>query len=134
MADEVTTYETSNYEDYFEDVLISGHFPSCSSFRFYTDLIEFRIKIKCMSAFSLEPGERQTVFTWMKMSQSRSPSHSYYIKEGDKPLFKVINEGFVDPSFRGRVTIELLNPHDTTLVFPANHVVAFLLVSPYSVC
>ena len=133
MADRVTTYEASSCEEYFEDYCISGNFPSCSSFRFYTDLIEFRIKIKCMSAFSLEPGERGTVLTWMKMSQSRSPSHSYYIKEGDKPLFKVINEGFVEPSFRGRVTIELLNPHDTTLVFPASHVVAYLLISPCSV-
>ena len=67
------------------------------------------------------------------MSQSRSPSHSYYIKEGDKPLFKVINEGFVEPSFRGRVTIELLNSYDTTLFCPAGYVIAFLLISPSTI-
>ena len=110
--------------------MIIGHFPSCSTFRY--DMIEFRIKIRSMGGFSLGPGEKKTIQTWMKMSKSRSPLHSYYIKEGEKSLFKVVNEGYIAHNFRGRVEIELMNPLDTSLVIGDTYVIAYLLVSPFS--
>ena len=125
MTSENATEIHSSTEDLFTDYTVSAYFPSNEPY-YYQYLLEHRIMILSAESLILNPGERYSVPTNLKMSITRSPKHSYYLLPHDKLPLRLENEGFVHTSFRGRVHLSIVNITNNTVNIPSGFIVGFI--------
>lgn len=80
---------------------------------------------------SISPGERMTLATRCLISHDRHRKYSLYLKEAEKNPVKVVKEGPITESFRGRLYVEVENTTNERVNLPEGFVLAYLIMSPF---
>ena len=116
-----------------ECVEINQSFPRQPTSEILSSVIEYRIKLISKEKCALNPGEVKRVCTTLKISRKPGKLAMFFKPPENLPL-RFLNDGYINPSFRGEVVVQLQNPNSTVYYCPAGTVVGFLILTPFVQC
>ena len=94
------------------------------------DSIEYRIKILADEDLKFPPGEIMKIKT--NLNITRKPGKlSMLLKSCEHFPLRFISEGFINPAFRGKLTLHLQNLNDKDIYINSKSLIAYLIMSPF---
>ena len=114
-------------------VEINQSFPRQPTSEVLSSLIEYRIKLVSKEVCSLNPGEVKRVRTSLKIS--RKPGKlAMFLKPPENIQLRLLNDGYINPLFRGELSVQLQNPNSCVYTCPAGTIVGFIILTPFTQC
>ena len=95
-----------------------------------TPFIEYRVKLFACEEIIFFPGECKTLQTNTSITRKYG-SLSLLIKTVENSPLNCQNEGFINPSFRGNVTLQFGNAKYEHVVIVAGSLVGYLILTPF---
>ena len=111
-------------------VEINQSFPRQPAVEHLTNLIEYRIKILAAEDLKFQPGEGGKVKTNTLITR-KAGRLSMLMKPSDNLPLRFLNEGFISPSFRGPLTVELQNSSSENVHMGAGSLIAYMVLAPF---
>lgn len=114
-------------------VEINQSFPRQPTSEVLSSLIEYRIKLVSKEVCSLGPGEVKRVYTTLKIS--RKPGKlAMFLKPPENIQLRLLNDGYINPLFRGALSVQLQNPNSNVYTCSAGTIVGFIILTPFAQC
>jgi deoxycytidine triphosphate deaminase len=110
--------------------VINQSFPRQPTEDSLIDVIEYRIKLLSTESVVFLPGEHKIIKTCAEIVR-KAGRLSLLMKPPDNLALRFLSEGFISPSFRGDISVNLQNANNEELHLSAGTVVGYLIMSPF---
>ena len=94
------------------------------------EALEYRLKVQASSSSTLLPGETRKFLTNIEIGK-KPVKLSLLLKSAEMAGVRFLSEGYINPTWKGRVSVTLQNANCANAIIPAGTVVAFLILSPF---
>ena len=132
---EICKQETSDVKE--EQVLINPKiitinqsFPRQPTSTTMVEVLEYRIKVLSDSTETFGAGETRKVLTNVNIGK-KPGKLSLLLKPAELSGFIFQNEGYINPGWKGRISVSVQNSNCSNALIPAGTVVAYLILSPF---
>ena len=129
--------ETETNEAKQEEVLlhpniitINQSFPRQPTLPSMVEALEYRIKVVSSRTETFQAGETRRVLTNVNIGK-KPGKLSLLLKSSEMTGFIFQNEGYINPGWKGRISVSVQNSNCTNALIPSGTVVAYLILSPF---
>ena len=113
-------------------ITISPSFPRQPTSPTMTEVLEYRIKVLSSSTETFEPGETRRVLTNIDIAK-KPGKLSLLLKPAQLQGFIFQDEGYINPAYKGRISVSVQNSNCSNALIPARTVVAYLILISFQV-
>ena len=126
-----TADEEQELQIHPEIITINQSWPKQPTSSSMLEALEYRIKVKSYTTVTFQAGETVRLVTNINIGK-KTVKYSLLSKPPESlDGFRFLSEGYINPGWKGRLTVSLQNSNCTNAIIPAGTVVAFLILSPF---
>ena len=111
-------------------ITINQAFPRQPTSTSLLESLEYRIKVQCLSTETFEPGQTRRILTNVDIGK-KPGKLSLLLKSADLSGFIFQSEGYINPTWKGRISVCLQNCHCSSALIISGSVVAYLILSQF---